>query len=268
MKYDFGIRIDLGLDVGSGHFFRCLAIMNNLVSKNKTVIFLINDKKEFLKFFENEIPPYVEIGKNGVLEDIVKCKKYLNKFSKLIVDLPFDNELYSQKFENICKVAIIDDLGNKKISSEVLFNGSIVNRFHNYEIDKKNTKIFLNGDFMILRSNIIGYRKMYTISPHRIQNILITFGGSDNRELTKQILSKVKFSKYTVNILIGPSFNDLKSLQEIIKNKSNITLIQSTHDVGNLFVKQDLVISSSGITAYELALLGVPTIFIPSEKQK
>jgi UDP-2,4-diacetamido-2,4,6-trideoxy-beta-L-altropyranose hydrolase len=268
MKYDFAIRIDVGAKTGSGHLFRCLAIMEELKSKDKTVIFLINDKEEFLKHFENKSPPHIEIGKDNCLEEIKNCKKYKKMFSKLIVDLPHQNERYSEKFQNICQVVILDDLGNKEIFSEIIINGSIVKKFHNYKINRKETKLFLDSNYMIIRPNILKYRDKYQIRNESIERILITFGGSDSSELTQKILNLVNFSKFNVSVLIGPSYRNYKKLEKIIQGKTNIQIITSTHDVAKLFINQDLVISASGITAYELALLGVPTIFIPSEKHE
>ena len=41
INYDFGIRIDLGGKVGSGHFFRCLGIAEELKKLGFNVIFLV-----------------------------------------------------------------------------------------------------------------------------------------------------------------------------------------------------------------------------------
>jgi len=48
MQYDFGIITDIGGNVGSGHFYRCQAISQELIKHKKKVIFLIRNKKKII----------------------------------------------------------------------------------------------------------------------------------------------------------------------------------------------------------------------------
>ena len=43
---DFGIRVEMDEKTGSGHFFRCLAIANELKKLDFNVIFLVNNEIE------------------------------------------------------------------------------------------------------------------------------------------------------------------------------------------------------------------------------
>ena len=53
MEYDVGIRVDMGGKIGSGHYFRCLAIAQQLQKQKKKVIFLVKNKTELLKHENN-----------------------------------------------------------------------------------------------------------------------------------------------------------------------------------------------------------------------
>jgi len=44
MSYDFGIRVDIGGDIGSGHFFRCFSIAKKLIDNGFKIIFIVNNK--------------------------------------------------------------------------------------------------------------------------------------------------------------------------------------------------------------------------------
>ena len=43
MQFDFGFRIDTGNKVGSGHFFRCLSIAEELIKNKFKVIFFCTE---------------------------------------------------------------------------------------------------------------------------------------------------------------------------------------------------------------------------------
>ena len=52
------------------------------------------------------------------------------------------------------------------------------------------------------------------------------------------------------------------------KNKKNIVIKYSSENIWNEFRKADIVISKSGITLYELAIMGIPTLCISSFKHE
>jgi UDP-2,4-diacetamido-2,4,6-trideoxy-beta-L-altropyranose hydrolase len=259
MKYDFGIRIDIDEETGYGHFFRCFSISKELEKNGKTSLFLIKDEKEFLKHTKGIIKNYQVLGNFSEKECIKKCKKVKN-FESLIVDLPNHNELYSKSFENICKTAIIDDIGNKNIHSEILFNGSIVKKYQNYRI-KKNTKLYQGTKYMIIRKEFEQIKSRIKLNK-KIKNILIIFGGTTKKDWLEEILRFFFEKNYHITVVLGASYEK----EYFIKLKQKFEKFQieySIHEMAELFAKQDLVIASSGIISYELACLGIPVIFMP-----
>jgi len=179
--------------------------------------------------------------------------------------LPFKNELYSELLKNNCKTIIIDDLGNKKIFSQLLFNGHIVDEFQNYSIDKKITNYFSGPQYMILRSEFEVIRGKTSPPNKKLQKILLTFGGSDDNDITRRIIPYFFDKNYDVTIVLGPSYKHYENLKKIIQKNKNFRIVVNEKNMAQLFAKQDLVISSSGITVYELACLGIPCILIPSD---
>ena len=268
LKYDFGIRIDGGIQVGSGHFFRCFALSQQLVKKGKNFIFLINNEKDFHQHTKSLDLSYLVLKGNTEIEKIINLKKHLPTIKKLIVDLPLENGLYSKAFENKCKTAIIDDVGNKKIFSEMLFNGSIVNKYHNYQIMKKNTRVFLGPDYLILRDEFLRARNKTRISTKSINEILLTFGGSDDTDLINKILPFFSKKNIKTNVILGPSCPFIEEIQEKFQEFKNVNFHINPNNISSLLAKQDLVISSSGTTTYELACLGIPTILIPTNNEQ
>jgi UDP-2,4-diacetamido-2,4,6-trideoxy-beta-L-altropyranose hydrolase len=267
MNYDFGIRIDLGGKVGSGHFFRCLGIAKELKKLGFNVIFLINNETEIKSHLDSKIPYHVLKSKRE-MDKIDECKEVCKKISNLIIDLPLKNELYSKKLGESNQTIIIDDLGNKEIFSKFLFNGSIVDEYQNYKIKKKNTKYFHGPRYMILRNEFGVARKKINRPKHKIKKILLTFGGTDEKNILKKIIPFFIEKNFQISLVLGPSYRYQKDIQKMIKKNKSIKIYSNVENITELFANQDLVISSSGVTSYELACLGIPCIFIPTVKHE
>ncbi len=263
MNYHFGIRVDMGGSIGSGHIFRCLALARELRKNKKKVIFLISNKKNFLEHVNYEFPYFLLKGKTEV-QKLKQCQQTENT-DVLIIDLGSKNEIYSKKLNNR-KTVILDDIGNKEIFSSVLINGSIVNSFHKYQYNDKKSKVFLGTKYMILRKEFLKYRKKYTIVKKPIKKILLTFGGSDDLNLTLKLIPYFFNKKYSITIIIGSSYKHKKKLLRMIEKCDNFKLENSVNNMAKLLVQQDLVLTSSGITSYELACLGIPCIIFPASK--
>ena len=264
LKYDFGIRLDLGKGIGSGHFFRCLSVAQELEKHGKEVFFLINNENEIKNHLGKKKIPYLILKEKHESKKILQCKSELN-IKNLIVDLPFENELYSKSFRNVYPTFIIDDLGQKKCFSDVLFNGSIVSEFHKYEIDPQITKSFIGPKYMILRKEFLTERQKIKISTKPIKKILLTFGGVDSNNLSKKLLKQFYDTDYKISLVLGPSYKHEKTIQDIPKNHKNIKIFNFSKNLSKLLSSQDLVLSSGGIITYELACLGIPCIFFPTE---
>jgi UDP-2,4-diacetamido-2,4,6-trideoxy-beta-L-altropyranose hydrolase len=266
MDYDFGIRVDVGDNIGSGHFFRCYSIAKNLKKVGLKVVFVVNNEKSIKEHLGKVKIPYIVLKSKNENDRIKKCEVLSEKIEVFLIDLPFKNEQYSKNLKNKCKTIIIDDIGNKKIRSQLLFNGHVVDKFQKYDINEKITKYFFGPKYMILRNEFETIRRRKIVPRGKICKILLTFGGSDDSNLSTKISSYFISRSYNVTIVLGPSYSNQKKLNKIIQKNKNFQLIKNEKNMAKLFSKHDLVISSSGITAYELACLGIPCILIPSDK--
>ena len=258
-NFDFGIRVEMGGKIGSGHFFRCLALAEELKKRKKTVIFLSSNKKEIHDHLRKKFP-YLVLEEKTENKKIQKCKELMNKIKFLIVDLPENEEEYGIKLENY-GIALINDLGGIKIHSKILINGSIVKKFHKYKIKNINTKSLIGPKYMLIRKEFVENRDKVKITKNPIKNILLTFGGNDDADITSKIL--LLLNDFNITIVLGPTNRNKQKICKIIKNRSNTKLVINPKKIASLFSKQDLIISSTGITIYELACLGMPTIMIP-----
>jgi len=259
--FDFGIRVEMGGTIGSGHFFRCLSLAKKLKKRGKKVIFLISNKKEFQSHGKIKFP-FLVLKNKTEKRKIQECKELMSKIKCMIVDLQSNEEDYGEKLQNE-NVVIIDDIGKKKIYSKIIINGSVVKKFHKYKIQNKDTKLLLDSKYMILREEFVKERKELKKLKKKITNILLIFGGSDEKNITLKILPFCLKKNLKITVVLGPTNENKQKIMDVIKKESKVKLVINPKKIAKLFSKQDLVISSTGITIYELACLGIPTIMIP-----
>lgn len=259
-NFDFGIRVEMGGNIGSGHIFRCIALAEEIKKNKKSIVFLSSNKKNFL--IHSKKFPHIELKGRNETERIQECKKYMNIVKCLIIDLPKYEEKYSKKLKKE-NVIIINDLGNIKIFSKMLINGSIVKKFQKYEIKKKMTRVLAGPKYMLIRKEFAELRIKNKKINKSIKKILLVFGGSDEKNITKKILKFLPSKNLQITILLGPGNKNKKNIAQFRKI-NNVKVLENPKNIASLFLKQDLIISSTGITIYELACLGIPTIMIPA----
>ncbi len=263
MQYDVGIRVDMGGRIGSGHYFRCLAIAQQLQKHKKKVVFLVKDEKELLKHKHKKIP-YIQLEKGSEQIRMKHCKKLSDKIKLFIIDLPSHSKLYSKGLVNNKKV-IFDDVGNKKFDCDVIINGTAVFFFQTYPIENKNTKMYLGSKYLILREQFYKINKNNNTSTS-IKKILVTFGGNDENNYSYKISKLLCQKGYHVTVVLGPTYNNDKKILELSRKFDKLKIKNNVKNISKLFTAQDLIICSVGITVYELACIGIPCIMIPITK--
>jgi len=262
--YDYGFRFELGTKVGSGHFYRCLALAEELIKKKKKVIFFISDSNALIKHMTLKIP-YIILNGKTEKKKIFQMVKYSHLISHFIIDVPNHVPLYSQLLPSK-QTIILDDIGNKNIFSKLLINFQLPNEFHKYSFNKKNTKLLKGKNFVILRKEISGKIQPTRKNNIRIKKILISLSNVYfKKKIIKQFEYLITHSDYDFTFLLRPSLKISKNLQNL-SQVSNVKIIKNISNPKQLYFSHDLVITHPGMTIYELAYVGVPCIMLHFNK--
>jgi len=246
-----GFRVGGTHKKGMGHVYRCL----NLA----------------LRFIEHEIYFFIE-KKDGEAIDAVD--------SYFFKRIEYDNinDLLIKIDKNNIDVIINDTLGIEKELGEYL-------RIPIIGLDEKEKKycdLTINPQIEFSNSdskNIYGYK--YSViredvlifpikkCPLKIDNILITMGGSDPENVTLKIMNYLKNYK-KVNVIIGKYFSDSnkEKIYEFDKKNNNFNILNDVKFMGKHLYESDLVISSNSSTVYDCVALGTFVISIDKVKQE
>lgn len=249
-----------GQTFGFGHITRCISISTIFKQYGYSINFIINgDNSIFsiLKGIQYSVFNWTKEQKN--------LSELLLKSSIILIDsIEITNQqiLYIEALGK--DVIFIDDEKRRNILNKgFVIDWTVLSNKKEYFLPKKENITYLLG------SEYTPLRKEFTISSQNIikeniESIMVTFGGSDVRNLTPIVLKTLVeyFPNIKKNIVIGAGFTNIENI-ELYKDKNTKLIFNaSTSTMVELMQTSDLAIASGGQTLYELALLGTPTIAI------
>ena len=236
-------------EIGTGHVFRCLAIASKLVFHD--VLFIMNEEHQLgvdiVKDYNYPIRLY-----NGE-KDIINS---LREFSPNIVinDILDTTKEYVSTLKNEGFFIVnFEDLGFGTLYADVVFDAL-------YEHDVNQDNIFTGHKYYILKDEFY-FQPPKIITP-AVNNVLITFGGTDPNNFTELVLNSILSTNYEgrINVVLGLGYKGIGELIEKYKSKQSIQFYQNVSNISDFMFKADIIFTSAGRTMYEICSLGVPTI--------
>lgn len=108
----------------------------------------------------------------------------------------------------------------------------------------------------------------------KVKVLLITFGGTDQRNFTCQTLEAVepvcREENIAIRIVAGPGYAHKEELSSIIEKLANpsISFTWATNTMSRMMEGADIAICSAGRTVYELAHMRVPAIVFATHRRE
>ncbi len=274
-------RADGSLHLGMGHIMRCLGFAQGFEKVGVNSIFVIRD-------YEQEVTELIRCYEYGVEmiprdwsfeEDASLTLKlaHLHDVNLIVTDLCNTDILkrldeygdYLQRLKDQAKFLItIDDLNVIPFPSDIVINPNCGAENMGYDFGQ-GTKFLLGPAYFIFREGFIESTRTNREIKGEARNILVSMGGSDPFNLTVKIaraLTKIEVApKLNLRIALGLSapVSAKQEVGEILKNfAGNYELIQGSDNMAKLMLWSDLAITSDGLTKYETAVTGTPSIII------
>jgi UDP-2,4-diacetamido-2,4,6-trideoxy-beta-L-altropyranose hydrolase len=254
--------------LGFGHINRCISLAENL--KKCKISFLVEDYgggEDFIRKKGFNVILKLDKSKSLIQEfKIIKKIVFQNNIDVLIFDKYKPNKNYIKKLRKIVKIVIITDLYNFDYSADLVINGFI--GLQNRKIRNKNKSFCLLGpSYQILNKKF---------NENRIKNnpkfdILLTFGGFDEKNILNEILFYLKKyqSKFKIRAILGPGTKKMKNFKEYEEFfGNNLSIANKTSDMKKEMENSRFGICSGGITTYEFARLNIPFAIICQEKHQ
>jgi len=247
---------------GYGHLTRCLSIYQAFEEKGIIPLYIANCDEVGKRFIPN-----VNLLQLNWVENTNKLINQIKDFDIAIIDsylAPIEN--YEQIYRNVKTSAYIDDYLRITYPKGTVINGTIGAEKLPYEQDKKN-------DFLLGVKYIPLRKEFWDLNPkidtEKTDNVLITFGGSELKDIVINIINKllISYPELVYNVVIGNNSNAKMNNYDPHRVKFHYSL--SANEMRDLMRKCNIAISAAGQTSYELNRLGKVSILIGvAENQK
>ncbi len=244
-----------GKNIGFGHITRCLSLYQAFEERGIKPRFIVNgdNNTEYLLNGANyQLLNWIE--KRGKLFELLKDAD-IAIIDSYLVDISFYNTL-----ADLVKLPVyIDDNKRLDYPNGVVVNGNIHAETLNYP-KKKGVTYLLGTKYTPLRKEF--WEVPEKNIKEKIEAIMVTFGGSDTKNLTPKILKFLneKYSELKKNVIIGRAFQNIDEIKKYTDKNTNLIYYPDAKKMNETMIESDIAISAGGQTLYELARVGVPTI--------
>ncbi len=251
------IRTDGSSKIGLGHLVRCLALADMLKDEYIITFNSIEIPEEFLKIIANKGFYSRKLGSENEFLDLLSGNEIV-----ILDHYELDSDYQKEVKKKGSKLVCIDDLHEMEFFADLVINHLPGAKPEDYKAQNY-THFALGIDYALLRPSFLKNKtKREKIS--KLDSVFICFGGSDIKNLTREVLLTVSEKKQfkTIHIVVGPAYNKYENLEEIINSDERIKLHRNLGEVEmiKLMNKCDLAIVPASGILYEVISTGMPVI--------
>jgi spore coat polysaccharide biosynthesis predicted glycosyltransferase SpsG len=245
--------------VGMGHIYRALSLAHEIV--NHEVMFVtdtdnaiaVNQLAGYDYWLATYEPDEV-VARIGDLKPDLVVNDILATSADDIVPLK-ERGIRVVNFEDLGEGAIHADLTINELYDTPQIKGGNILWGHRY--------FFVRDEFHDAHAH--RFRR-------RVSDLLITFGGTDQLNLSKTILLAVneccKKRDVRIHIVVGAGYAGYDDLSGIIRTLEAVSLTRSTGVISRIMEKCQVAITSNGRTVYEMAHMNIPAIVISQHERE
>jgi spore coat polysaccharide biosynthesis predicted glycosyltransferase SpsG len=120
-------------------------------------------------------------------------------------------------------------------------------------------RVFRGTDYLILSDEIDRFKRQRTAR----DRVVVSLGGSDTYGVTVKVVEILRKRGWTATVIIGPGFEHERELTDVLTG--NFTVKRGLPSLIEEFSRHDIAVTGGGVTAFEAAASGVPTIIVANE---
>lgn len=298
MKVAF--RVDASLQMGSGHFMRCLTLADALVAQGAQCHFISRQLSgnliptiEQRGFAVTTLPAPMPTaataqcsGDNSGLRtvhadwlcidwqtDAAQTSAALasQKPDWLVVDhYAIDQQWESALRPHVKKLMVIDDLADRPHNCDVLLDQNLGRQAQDYDSRvSEQCQLLIGPHYALLRPEFSALRpsSLQRRQHPKLRQLLITMGGVDQKNATGQVLQALQGCALSpdcgITVVMGLQAPWLEQVREQAQRMSWPTeVLVNISDMAQRMADSDLAIGAAGSTSWERCCLGLPTFMV------
>ncbi|HTL46684.1 MAG TPA: hypothetical protein VL688_01340 [Verrucomicrobiae bacterium] len=243
MKPEVVFRVDAGEGIGLGHLRRCLALAQALKREGAEITLATQRPREISGFVKGRYP-VVTIPKQGLgREPAWFQKKWKHRAPGLLITDRY--ELTPAYFKALRRfipaVVMIDD--EARLASFPV-DGIINYNVHALTLpyQKAHARLWLGPRYALIHDDFLKWRRKKT-SAKACRKLLVSLGGFAPQKASDKVECALHFLRQSRRL-------DL------------VRLAGKKGSVAGLMAAADMALSAGGVTSYELACLGIPSVLV------
>ena len=259
-------RCDGGSGIGFGHIFRCLALAEQLREQYGCGITFAMAKEQKGFVTVQNAGYKINLIDSGTEED--SLGQLVRRINPDVMIFDSLSELNNRVIDRWRKedrlIVTVDDPTNKRISADLAFYPPVP-QVQEMNWDGFPGELFSGWQWVLLRKEFIGSRDNSSRDQTDQPVVLVTMGGSDPKGLTLKAVEALEDLDQNIRVLVllGPGFMHKEQIETKLEcSQLQYRVYENCSEPGCMFAKADLAVASFGVTAYELAATGVPSVLL------
>lgn len=248
---------------GMGHVIRCLALAKELKKSGAEITFIMKNHLAGVKEVINAGYTVKRLPVHSNQEtDLKLIYDALRRIKPQVVinDILNTGKKYMLKIRETGAFLINeDDLGPGRELADVL-----VYSLARPPVSSK-PKMYAGPAYMTLKDEFKKTHEKKKKIKKKINSVLVSMGASDPQSLTVKVLDALEKvgQDFTTIVIIGPAFIHHNELKNVLDKAQREYIIKSSvNNMADFMYNADIAIISGGVSVYELAAVGTPSIVL------
>lgn len=242
-------------EVGMGHIYRALALAHEI--SDHEILFVCDERSSLaVDRIAGSDYPVQAFPPDKTLEGILDLRPDMVVNDILDTDADYmrtlaDHGILTVNFE---------DLGDGAPLADMTLNDL-------YETPKMDGRHIRWGNrWFFLRDEFDG--AAVHVFPETVQSVLVTFGGTDQHDLTRQTLQAIapycRENGIRINVVTGPGYAHKEETARMLDRPEmdHVTFTFATGVMSRIMEDSDVAVCSNGRTTYELCHMNLPAVVV------
>ncbi|MEP6681998.1 MAG: UDP-2,4-diacetamido-2,4,6-trideoxy-beta-L-altropyranose hydrolase [Parafilimonas sp.] len=221
-------RVDGNNTIGLGHISRCCALADMLKDNFQIFFYTRANEKSIIKSIKKYCSDVFKLNDKIPYDDeAVGWTSILEGNEIVVLDGYYFNTRYQQQIKTKgCRLVCIDDVPAYHFIADIVINHAPGISKKDYSIEFY-TQLYLGSDYVLLKKIFLEEALKADKSLNKKESsILISFGGADPNNITKQVLKETihSFPDKKINVVVGAVYNYLQELKKIVEDNKHVYL--------------------------------------------
>lgn len=259
------VRCDGGPDVGLGHVVRCLALADALRDAHGCRVRFLVRKGPVAKSIILKAGYLVSEPADG-LDEETWIRQVIERECPAALLMDFRAGLSPLAVERWRRRGIlmisIDDPEYKRVACDLLFFPPIP-QVDYLDWSGFTGELYVGWEWVVLREQFGTIGRVRKVNSQPL--VLVTMGGSDPEGLTLKAVKALDsmHDAFNVVVILGAAFCHKQKLQEILsRTRRGFEVRSNVTNMAEVMAETDLAVASFAVTAYELAAMRVPGVYL------